>query len=57
MEDCELVKDSKVKLYTGKPILNKRRNIYHREKKVEAEFRLIVIKNKKNEYRVLVNSQ
>lgn len=46
-EDWELVKDSKVKLYTGKPILNKRGNIHHREEKVETEFRLVVIKNEK----------
>lgn len=45
--DWELVKDSKVKLYTGKPILNKRGNIHHREEKVETEFRLVIIKNEK----------
>lgn len=41
----ELIKDSKVKLYTGKPILNKRGNIHHREEKVETDFRLVIIKN------------
>lgn len=46
-EDWEVLKDSKVKLYTGKPILNKRGNIHHREEKVETEFRLVVIKNEK----------
>ena len=46
-EDWTLVKDSKVKLFTGKPILNKRGNIHHREEKVETCFRLIVIKNEK----------
>lgn len=43
----EVIKDSKVKLYTGKPILNKRGNIHHREEKVETYFRLMVIKNEK----------
>lgn len=40
-----VVKDSKVNIYTGKPIENKRGNIHYREEKVETEFRLIVIKN------------
>lgn len=44
-DDWELIKDSKVKLYTGKPILNKRGNIHHREEKVETDFRLVIIKN------------
>lgn len=48
-EDWKLLKDSKVKLYTGKPILNKRGNIHHREEKVETEFRLVVIKNEKTD--------
>lgn len=46
-EDWEVSKDSRVKLYTGKPIQNKGGNIHHREEKVETDFRLIVIKNKK----------
>lgn len=46
-DDWEVVKDSKVKLYTGKPIQNKRGNIHHREEKVETSFRLVVIKNGK----------
>lgn len=44
--DWELTKDSKVKLYTGKPIQNKRGNLHYREEKVETDFRLVVIKNK-----------
>ena len=44
-DDWKLIKDSKVKLYTGKPILNKRGNIHHREEKVETDFRLVIIKN------------
>src|SRR5690606_34420053 len=47
--DWEPVKDSKVKLYTGKPIKNKRGNIHYREEKVETYFRLVVIKNKKTD--------
>lgn len=43
----EVIKDSKVKLYTGKPIQNKRGNIHYREEKVETYFRLLVIKNEK----------
>ncbi|WP_102981072.1 IS4 family transposase [Chryseobacterium scophthalmum] len=46
-DDWEVIKDSKVKLYTGKPIQNKRGNIHHREEKVETDFRLLVIKNEK----------
>ncbi len=47
--DWKVLKDSKVKLFTGKPILNKRGNIHHREEKVQTEFRLVVIKNEKND--------
>ena len=43
----EVIKDSRVKLYTGKPIQNKRGNLHYREEKVETNFRLIVIKNQK----------
>lgn len=46
-EDWRVLKDSKVKLYTGKPIQNKRGNIHHREEKVETIFRLVVIRNEK----------
>lgn len=46
-DDWEFIKDSKVKLYTGKPIQNKRGNIHHREEKVETDFQLVVIKNEK----------
>lgn len=46
-DDWEVIKDSKVKLYTGKPIQNKHGNIHHREEKVETDFRLVVIKNEK----------
>lgn len=48
-DDWEVMKDSKVKLYTGKPVLNKRGNIHHREEKVETCFRLVVIKNEKKD--------
>lgn len=46
-EDWEVIKDSKVKLYTGNPIQNKRGKIHYREELVEKEFRLVVIKNEK----------
>lgn len=46
-DDWKVVKDSKVKLYTGKPIQNKRGNTHYREEKVETEFRLVVIENEK----------
>lgn len=45
--DWKIIKDSKVKLYTGKPIENKRGNLHFRQEKVETEFRLVVIKNEK----------
>ncbi|WP_231428005.1 IS4 family transposase, partial [Pedobacter sp. Leaf250] len=43
----EVIKDSKVKLYTGKPIQNKRGNLHYREELVTTTFRLVVIKNEK----------
>ncbi|MDX1463870.1 MAG: IS4 family transposase [Marinirhabdus sp.] len=46
-DDWHVVKDSKVKLYTAKPIENKRGNVHYKEQKVETEFRLVVIKNEK----------
>lgn len=44
-EDWEVLKDSKVNLYSAKPIQNKRGNLHYREEKLETEFRLVVIKN------------
>ena len=41
-----LIKDSKVHLYTGKAINNKKGNIHYREELVETPFRLIVAKTK-----------
>lgn len=41
-----LLKDSKVHLYTGIPINNKRGNVHYKEKIVEVPFRLIIIENK-----------
>jgi len=43
----KVLKDSKVKLFTGKPIQNKRGNLHYREEKVDTCFRLVVIKNEK----------
>lgn len=47
--DWEVIKDSKVRLYTGKPIQNKRGNLHYKEEKIETEFRLVVIKNKQTD--------
>jgi transposase len=46
-DDWSVLKDSKVKLFTGTPILNKREKIHYRKEKVETDFRLVVIKNQK----------
>lgn len=43
--DWEVARDSRVNLYTGKPIRNKRGNLHYREELVETDFRLVVIKN------------
>lgn len=45
--DWEVLKDSKVKLYTGSPIQNQRGKVHFRQEKVETEFRLVVIKSQK----------
>ncbi|TLP80442.1 IS4 family transposase [Maribacter sp. ACAM166] len=44
--ELTLIKDSKVNLYTGKAIKNKKGNIHHRQELVETPFRLIVAKSK-----------
>ena len=44
--ELTLIKDSKVQLYTGKPIHNKKGNTHYREELVETPFRLIVAKTK-----------
>ena len=46
-DDWEVLKDSKVKLYTGSPIQNQRGKVHFRQEKVETEFRLVVIKSQK----------
>ena len=46
-DDWEVLKDSKVKLYTGSPVQNKRGKLHYRQEKVETLFRLVVIRNKK----------
>ena len=45
--ETTLIKDSKVQLYTGIPIKNKRGNVHYREELVEESFRLIVAQSKK----------
>jgi hypothetical protein len=50
--DCgesTLIKDAKIKLYTGVPIKNKRGNIHYKEKLVDTEFRLVIVKSKTKE--------
>lgn len=51
------MKDSKVKFYIGKLVLNKCGNIYYCEEKVEICFWLVVIKNEKKdkEFWFLIN--
>jgi hypothetical protein len=44
-----LLKDSKVYLYTGKPINNKRGNKHYKQTLVEEPFRLIIAKSKSDE--------
>lgn len=46
-DDWEVLKDSKVKLYTGSPIQNKQGKLHYRQEKVETVFRLVVIKSQK----------
>ncbi|WP_298487258.1 IS4 family transposase [uncultured Maribacter sp.] len=46
--ELTLIKDSKVQLYTGKPIHNKKGNIHYREELVESPFRLIVARTKQD---------
>ena len=41
-----LIKDSRIQLYTGVPIKNKRGNVHYREELVETEFRLVVVESK-----------
>lgn len=46
-EDWKVIKDSRIRLYTGKPIQNKKGNLHYREELVETEFRVVVIKSEK----------
>ena len=52
-----LIKDAKVQLFTGIPILNKKGNKHYREELVETEFRLVIVKSKadQKEYWLLTN--
>ena len=50
--DNLLVKDSIIHLFTGIPVKNKRGNMHYREEKVQNQFRLVVVKNKKNPEKV-----
>lgn len=44
-----LYKDSKVYLYTGVPVKNRKGNIHYREELVKDPFRLIIVQDKKNQ--------
>lgn len=46
-DEWEVIKDSRIRLYTGKPVKNKRGNIHHREELVETDFRMVIIKSEK----------
>jgi len=41
-----LIKDSKVYLYTGKPINNKKGNVHYKQMLVEEPFRLVIVQSK-----------
>ena len=47
--ESTLIRDSKVQLYTGIPIKNKKGKIYSREKLVDTPFRLVVVESKLEE--------
>ena len=47
--ELTLIKDSKVNLYTGKAINNKKGNIHYRHELVDTPFRLIIAKTKTEE--------
>lgn len=47
-----LIKDSKVFLYTGMPINNKKGNTHYKETLVEEPFRLIIAKSKSNSNKI-----
>lgn len=50
--ELTLIKDSKVYLYTGKAINNKKGNIHYKQELVETPLRLIVAKTKTEEHKV-----
>lgn len=43
-----LIKDSRIKLYSSKPILTQKGNTYYKEEKIENNFRLVVVSNKQH---------
>ena len=48
MGQTTLIKDSKVHLYTGIPVKNKKGNIHYKEELVKVPFRLIIVQNKED---------
>lgn len=55
--DSTLLKDAKVKVYTGVPVQNKRSKKHYRQELVETEFRLVIVRSKldEKEYWLLTN--
>lgn len=43
-----LIKDSRIKLYSSKPILTQKGSTYNKEEKIENNFRLVVVGNKQH---------
>ena len=44
--ESTLIKDCKIRLYTGVPIKNKKGNIHYREELVDTPFRLVIVESK-----------
>jgi len=55
--DSVLLKDTRIQLYTGMPIQNKRGNKHYREALLENDFRLLIVRSKNDdkEYWLLTN--
>lgn len=56
--ESTLIKDCKIQLYTGTPIINKRGNQHYKEELIETPFRLIIVQSKSEkgkEYWFLTN--
>lgn len=47
--ESTLIKDAKIKLYTGVPIKNKQGNVHYKQELIETEFRLTIVESKTKE--------